>query len=84
MPETNSRTPRASPGQTPDVDEWVRQAQSVQEEIEKDYVERLRKQQPETSGALQELRRRYDAGEMAVKDYLKRRLEIRRTELRWL
>ena len=79
MPEPNSRT-KTAPGQTPDGDEWVRQEQAVQEQIEKDYLERLRKQQPEASGAAQELRRRYDAREITEAEYLAKRAALRMEE----
>ena len=84
MAGTNSRAPQVAPSQTPDDDEWMRQEWSLQEQLEKDYVERLRKQQPPASGALQELRRRYDAGEITAEEYEKRRGELRRRELGWL
>lgn len=84
MTGQNSGAPQVVPGQTPDDDEWMLREQSLLEQLEKDYVERLREQQPETSVALRELRKRYDAGEMTAEQYERRRLEIRRKQLGWL
>ena len=82
MAGTNSRGPYLP--QAPEDDEWAEQERAALQEMEKNYLESVWKQQPGVSGALRELRRQYDAGDITAEEYRARRLEVRRKELGWL
>ena len=65
------------PGSTDewDADGWVQQEEQMLERMETQYVETLTKQHP-LRGAEGELRRRYEAGELAEAEYLAKRREL--------
>ena len=82
MAGTNSKGPHLP--QAPEADEWAEMERATLQQMENNYLESVWKQQPGVSGALRELRRQYDYGEITAEEYRAQRMEIRRKELGWL
>ena len=62
-----------------DEEGWAQQEQQMLEQMEREYVETLRKRYP-LRGPAAELRRRYEAGEITEAEYLAKRTDLRRKE----
>ena len=63
-----------------DEDGWVQREDELLAQMEKEYVETLKKRYP-ARGPAAELRRRYEAGEITEAEYLAERRERRRKQL---
>ena len=72
------------PTDTDEWDEaaWAQREGGMLEQMEKEYVESLRRRCPER-GPAAELRRRYEAGEITEMEYLAERRELRWKERGW-